>query len=108
MYWNNLAAEAGDGEAHSNIGMLHENGWGTKSDAIRAAEWYSKAIGNRYAWSGQAEVRLAQILQRGAPGLQRDQKRSAQLYQRVISELNNATDANKVLAQQNLKKLKPN
>jgi hypothetical protein len=107
MYWNNLAAEAGDGEAYSNIGMLHENGWGTKSDAIRAAEWYLKAIGNRYAWSGQAEVRLAQIFQRGAPGIQRDQKRSAQLYQRIISELKSATDENKVIAQQNLKKIKP-
>jgi TPR repeat protein len=107
MYWNNLAAEAGDGEAYSNIGMLYENGWGTKSDPVRAAEWYSKAVGNRYAWSGQAEVRLAQILQRGAPGVQRDQKRAVQLYQRVISELKSATTANKELAQQNLRKIKP-
>jgi hypothetical protein len=107
MYWNNLAAEAGDGEAYSNIGMLHENGWGTKSDPIRAAEWYSKAIGNRYAWSGQAEVRLAQILERGAPGLPRDKNRAVQLYQRVITELKSATVANKELAQKNLKKIKP-
>ena len=41
--WYGKAATQGSAAAQFNLGVLYENGRGTKIDFVKANEWYSKA-----------------------------------------------------------------
>lgn len=87
MEWNLKAANQGFGEGSSNIGMLHENGWGVPVNYAEAAKWYLKAIEQR-AYSGQAELRLGVLYENGW-GVGKDPEQAEYLYRTVVEKFGN-------------------
>lgn len=105
LYWNTRAAESGDGEAASNIGLLYEKGWGVSKNIKTAIEWHEKAIKLGFSWSGQPEYHLAQIYEKGGYGVKRDIAEAIKLYKRIINDLPRAEKNRKKFALARLKKL---
>ncbi len=42
--WYRKAAEQGNDEAQSNLGLCYENGQGVKQDFSEAVKWYKKLL----------------------------------------------------------------
>jgi len=53
-----LAAKAGDAGAKYQLGIMHENGWGTPKDPAQAKKWFAEARGHALA-----EVKKTQLAQ---------------------------------------------
>lgn len=98
MMWNAKAAELGDGEGASNVGLLYENGWGVPRDFTKAAEWYKKAI-SLNAYSGQAEVQLGKLYLSGWGG-EKSNEQARGLFSKVVNEMPTAQDEYKSMARQ--------
>lgn len=105
MIWNTKAAEAGDGEAASNVGLLYQNGWGVPRDIKTAVEWHEKAIQLGHSWSGQPEFHLAQIYEKGAKGVDRNLREAIRLYKRIVNDLPRAEKKRKDISSAKLKQL---
>jgi hypothetical protein len=103
MYWNLRAAESGDGEAASNVGLLYEMGWGVTKNIKTAIEWHEKAIRLGFSWSGQPEFHLAQIYEKGSTGIKRDSDEAIKLYRRIVNDLPRAEKKRKDIAISRLK-----
>ena len=87
LEWNLKAANQGFGEGSSNIGLLHENGWGVPVNYAEAAKWYLKAIEQR-AHSGQAELRLGVLYENGR-GVRKNLELAEYLFRTVVEKFGN-------------------
>lgn len=67
-------AAAGDGWALQRLGDLYRDGHGVPADGRIAANWYRQAL---EAGRASAEMRLARLYERGAPGLDPDEAEAA-------------------------------
>ncbi len=82
LVYTQKAAKLEHGEALSNLGLMYEFGYGVKTDFAKAVEYYEKALKTSGAWSGQAQVRLANLLSSGK-GVPRDVSRAVILLNEV-------------------------
>jgi uncharacterized caspase-like protein len=73
------AAEAGDLQAQTYVGLIHERGLGLAPDFQAAASWYQRAGAGG---SGQALVNLAHLYERGL-GVPADPVRAQELYRQA-------------------------
>jgi TPR repeat protein len=105
LYWNQKASDFGHGEGTSNLAMIFELGLGVTTNLTVASDLYRTAIYKKdRAWSGQAEIRLGQMLQKGK-GLPVNRTEAAWLYRRVLNDLPQATKEHKAQAISNLKSI---
>lgn len=78
--WEN-AAEAGNGEAMHNLGVLYETGDGVAADPARAIEWYRRATEVGVPHSA---FNLANMYREGR-GVEVDLRRAGELYEKAGS-----------------------
>jgi hypothetical protein len=69
-------AEAGDAEAQTTVGEIYERGLGVPPDYAKAAEWYQKAVDQRYA---RALYNLGTLYEQGL-GVPKDTLKALNLY----------------------------
>lgn len=71
-------AKVGDDEAQLSVGIDYEEGNSVEADAQEAAKWYRQAalLGNL-----DAQYRLARLVSKGGPGLNKNQTMAIQLYE---------------------------
>ena len=77
------AAEAGDANAQNIVGVAYENGNGVPQDALKALEWYEKAVAQGFA---KAETNLGVLLRDGAPGVPPDVARATALFDAATAQ----------------------
>lgn len=82
MEWSLKAANQGEGEGASNVGLLYENGWGVPVNYSEAAKWYKKAI-EYGATSAQAAFHLADLYEKGK-GVEVDIEKAKVFFQYAI------------------------
>ena len=78
--WVRYAADAGDTDAMSNLGLLYENGQGVPQDCAKAAELYQKAAdaGNPRA------LKYLGVLYKNGWGVPQDYAKAAALFQKAV------------------------
>jgi TPR repeat protein len=54
LKWFRKAAEQGNGEAEFNIGYMYQEGLGVPASVDQAAEWYTKAVQDKFSYAGIA------------------------------------------------------
>jgi TPR repeat protein len=104
LFWSEYAANAGHGEAASNIGLIYHKGLGTKVNLELAKYWYQKSLTMDRYWSGQSHVGLGLMYMSGA-GFSRDLKEARKYFKFVAVEMPDASDENINQAKTYLKKL---
>ena len=53
--WYRKAADQGDADGQSNLGLMYQNGRGVAKDEVEAVKWYRKAADQGYA-NGQVNL----------------------------------------------------
>lgn len=91
FHWYSLAANSGDPQAQTALGMMYEDGIGTALDTAAAARWYRRAAADGYL---AAQNRLGILYYRGI-GVPQDRQEGLFLIHR-------AADAGEPTAQANL------
>ena len=77
--WVRYAADAGDTDAMSNLGLLYENGQGVPQDCAKAAELYQKA-----ADAGDTRaLKYLGVLYNNGRGVPQDYAKAAELFQKA-------------------------
>ena len=78
--WVRYAADAGDTDAMSNLGLLYENGQGVPQDCAKAAELYQKA-----ADAGDTRaLKYLGVLYKNGWGVPQDYAKAAALFQKAV------------------------
>ena len=49
LKWYRMAAEQGDADAQTDLGIMYDNGFGVPQDYAEALKWYRKAAEQGYA-----------------------------------------------------------
>ena len=104
LFWSEYAANAGHGEAASNIGLIYHKGLGTKVNLDLAKYWYQKSLTMDRYWSGQSHVGLGLMYMSGV-GFSRDLKEARKYFSFVTTKMPNASDEYINQAKTHLKKL---
>ncbi len=79
LFWFQTAAECGDVDAMSNLGLMHLRGIGVKADKAEAYRWYLRAA---MAGDGQAQFIVATLLYAGE-GAEKDTRGALTWYYRA-------------------------
>lgn len=104
LFWSEYAANAGHGEAASNIGLIYHKGLGTKANFELAKFWYQKSITMENYWSGQSHVGLGLMYINGT-GVSKDLNEARKYFSFVAYEMPNASKEHINQAQIQLKKM---
>jgi TPR repeat protein len=88
MRWYRQAADGGDADSQSKVGLLYENGWGVEKNPQEAVRWFRLAADQG---SAEAETQLG-LLYANGQGVPKDHHQAAIWYQK-------AADKNYPLAQ---------
>jgi hypothetical protein len=107
LFWSEFSANAGHGEAASNLGLIYHKGLGVKVDYALAKYWYEKSLTMERYWSGQSQVGLG-ILYLNGTGIPKDTKEARRLFNFVVKEMPRASKDNINLALISLKKIDGN
>ena len=75
--WYRKAAEQGDGEAQTNLGLILAQGLGVKADLDEAVHWFSKAS---EAGFSEGQYNLAYAYTLGAGGLVKDEAKAVEFF----------------------------
>jgi uncharacterized protein len=90
--WYTKAAEQGDAEAQSNLGVMYQNGQGVPQDYKEAVKWYTKATEQGFAQAQSnltdAQFSLGAMYQNGQ-GVPQNYKEAIKWY-RISAEQGNA------------------
>ncbi len=84
--WYRAAAEQGDAEAQSNLGVCYKNGWGVNEDMAEAVKWFRAGAEQGYV---QAQYSLGVCYENGW-GVSKDIAEAVKWYRAAAEQGNEA------------------
>jgi TPR repeat protein/ankyrin repeat protein len=86
--WYHQAADQGDAESQTHLGLMYENGWGVEKDYGQAVNWYRKAA---KAGDSGAQLNLGNMYFNGF-GVEKDNAEALNWYRKSAEAGNSAAE----------------